>query len=135
MFERVFENLRTATETSLQMQQDLVKKWVSLWPGMAPAPKAGSDPIQSAQKKWMDFMTETVKRQRETMEAQFGAGLKNIEAAFSLAQAKDPEELRARTVELWQKSFDCLRKLYEAQVHDFQSAVAKLTEVVRQGKV
>ena len=96
--------------------------------------RAGSEPrgapTAGAQKKWAEFVTEQVKRQRETMEAQFSAGLKNIEEAFYLAEAKDPEELRTRTVELWQKSFDCLRKLYESQLRDFQAAAVKWTELV-----
>jgi hypothetical protein len=62
--------------------------------------------------------------------AQFIAGLKNIEDGFRLAEANDPAELRAKTVELWQRSFECLRKAYEAQVRDFQSAVVKWTELV-----
>jgi hypothetical protein len=130
MFEQVFENLRTATETGMRLQHDMIKQWTGLWPGGAPAANPEGAPTAGAQKKWADFVTEQVKRQRETMETQFSAGLKNIEEAFHLAEAKDPEELRARTVELWQKSFDCLRKLYESQLRDFQAAAVKWTELV-----
>jgi hypothetical protein len=136
MFEPVFENLRKATEAGIQIQQEMFKKWVSLWPGvpgMPFVPTAGAEPFLKIQKKWTEFVGEVVKKQRETLEAQFSAGLRNIEAAFHLAEAKDPEELRAKTVELWQKSFECLRQLYDAQVRDFQAAVAKWTELVMKG--
>jgi hypothetical protein len=85
------------------------------------------------QKKFLEVMGELIKKQREALEAQFSAGLKNIEEAFHLAEAKDPEELRAKTIELWQKSFQCLRQTYEAQVRDFQAAATKWAELYTKG--
>ena len=68
-----------------------------------------------------------------SLEAQFNAGVKTIEESFRLCEAKDPEELRARTVELWQKTFDSLRQVYDAQAKDFQTAVVKWGELVTKG--
>jgi len=133
MFEQAFDNLRLATESSIHMQQQLFNKWVSAWPGLAPAPNGSGDKIQKAQKKWAEFVADLVKKERETLETQFSAGLKNIEAAFRLAETKEPEELRAKTIELWQKSIDCMRQTYEAQMRDFQAAVVKWTELVVHG--
>jgi hypothetical protein len=133
MFEQAFDNLRLAAETSIHMQQELFKTWVSVWPGLAPPPHAGNDKFQKAQKKWAEFVADLVKKERETLETQFSAGLKNIEEAFRLAEAKEPEELRAKTIELWQKSIDCMRQTYEAQMRDFQAAVLKWTELVTKG--
>jgi hypothetical protein len=133
MFEQVFENLRTATETSIHMQQELFKKWAGLWPTAYVPPGDAPERVQKVQKQWVEFTTEQVKKQRQNLEAQFSAGLKNFEESFRLAEAKDPVELRAKTVELWQKSFDCLRKLYEAQTRDFQEALVKWTELVNKG--
>jgi hypothetical protein len=136
MFEPVIENLRKATEATIQMQQDMFKKWVSFWPGVPgipTIPAVGAEPFIKFQKKWTEFVGEIVKKQRETLEAQFSAGLKNIEEAFKLADVKNPEELRTKTIELWQKSFECIRQLYDAQVRDFQAAVAKWTELVMKG--
>jgi hypothetical protein len=136
MFDQVFENMRKATEMSIQMQQEMFKKWVSLWPGvpgMPTMPAVGAESFIKVQKKWTEFVGEVVKKQRETLETHFSAGLRNIEEAFRLADTKNPEELRAKTVELWQKSFECIRQLYDAQVRDFQAAVAKWTELVTKG--
>src|SRR5437868_315334 len=123
MFEQVFENLRTATEANMQMQQELMKKWVALWPGMPPAANGGADQVVKAQKKWVEFVAELVKKQREVLETQFSSGMKNIEEAFRLGEVKDPEELRAKTIELWQKTFEWMRQSYEAQMRDFQAAI------------
>jgi hypothetical protein len=133
MFEQVFDNLRVATESGIHMQQELFKKWVGAWPGMAPPVNGGAEKIQKVQKKWADFIADLVKKQRETLEGQFSVGLKNLEEAFRLAEAREPEEFRAKTIELWQKSIDCLRQMYEAQMRDFHTAVVKWTELVVKG--
>jgi hypothetical protein len=130
MFEPVFESLKKATETTLQIQQEMFKKWVSFWPGMPTAQPAWGEQAQKVQKKWAEFFEETLKKQRETLEAQFQAGLKNIEEAFHLAEVKDPEELRTRTVELWRKVFETLRQAYEGQARDFEAAVARWAELM-----
>jgi hypothetical protein len=130
MFEQVFDNLRLATESSIHLQQEMFKKWVGVWPGLPVAPNGAGEKLQKAQKKWLEFITDLVKKERETLEAQFSAGLKNIEEAFHLAEAKEPKELRARTIELWQKSIDCMRQTYEAQMRDFQAAVTRWTELM-----
>jgi hypothetical protein len=133
MFEQVFDNLRVATQSSIHLQQELFNKWVSVWPSPTPAANGNGDKIQKAQRKWAEFVADLVKKERETRERQYSAGLKNIEEAFRLAEAKEPEELRAKTVELWQKSIDCMRQTYETQMRDFQAAVVKWTELVVQG--
>ncbi len=133
MFEQVFENLRLATESSIHLQQELFKKWVGVWSGVPTGPAGGGEKVQKAQKKWTEFIADLVKKERETLEAQFSAGLKNIEEAFHLAETQKPEELRAKTIELWQKSIDCMRQTYEAQMRDFQAAVMKWTELVVKG--
>ena len=57
-----------------------------------------------------EYLAALPEEQRAALEEQFSAGLKSLEAAFAVAGAKNPEEVRAKTVELWEKSFDFLRK-------------------------
>jgi len=133
MFAPVFDNLKKVTETTLRMQQEMFEKWVSLWPGVRPTQAAFAEPAQKFQKKWAEFYEEALKKQRDTLETQFKAGLKNIEEAFRLAEAKDPEELRARTTELWQKVFETLRQSSEAQLRDLQTFAGRWTELVTKG--
>jgi hypothetical protein len=132
MFDQVFESLRKATESSVAMQQELFKKWIGMWPGVPASASPLWEP-QKFQKKWVEIVGELVKKRNDSLEAQFKAGLRNIEEAFRLAEAKDPEELRTKTIELWQKTFDCLRQASEAQLHDFQNAVTKWVELITKG--
>jgi hypothetical protein len=133
MFDPVFESMRKATETTIQLQQDLFKKWVSLYPEAMVPPLPCGEQAQKFYKKWAEVVTESLARQRGVLEAQCHAGLKNLEAAFAVASAKDPEELKARTRELWQKSFDCLRLALEAQAKEYQAAAAQWTEFMTKG--
>jgi len=132
MFDQVFNSLRKVSDSVIEMQQEMIKKWIGLWPGAAAFPPVNTDPVK-IRTKWMEVTTELIKKQRETLEAQFSAGVQNIEEAFHLPDAKDAEEMRAKTVELWKKTFDCLKQTYEAQSRDFQAAVAKWTDLMTKG--
>ena len=133
MFDVVFDSLKRATEMSLQMQQDAFRKWAGIWPGAPMGPIVIPQQAQAFQKKWAEFFEETLKKQREAIEVQFKAGLKNIEQAFKLAECKDPGELRAKTIELWQKVFETLHQTFEAQVRDCQILAGRWTELVAKG--
>src|SRR5581483_9477252 len=101
MFDQMFESLRKATESTVQMQQEMFKKWVTLWPGTPPAPPAWGPQFQQFQKKWAEVVAELLKRQKEGAEAQFKAGMENIEKAFHVGEAHNAEELRVKVLELW----------------------------------
>jgi hypothetical protein len=133
MFDQVFDNLRKAAELNLQMQQEMFKKWATLWPGVPGTPTAWGEPAHKFQKKWVEFVGEMLTKQHAALEAQYSAGLHHIEEAFRLAEAKDPDELRTKTVELWQKTFECLRQTYETQAREFQAAMTKWTDLMMKG--
>lgn len=128
MFDEVFENLRKATDETVKLQQEMFKKWVSLWPGF-PLPGGGTEQAQELHKKWAEAANEVLRRQREVMQGQFDVGLQNIEKAFQLCEAKTGEELRTKTVELWQKCFHSLRQAFEIQMREYQAAMKKLAEL------
>ena len=131
MFEPVFESLRKATDATVKMQQELFSKWTTMFPALPMVP-AAYEPLKF-QKRCVEVVQELTQKQRESLEAQFNTGVKTIAEAFRLCEAKDPAELRTRTVELWQKSFDSLRQVYDAQARDFQAAAVKWGEFVTRG--
>ena len=128
MFQSIFDNFRRATETTVQMQQEMFKTWMNLWPGVQNASPAFGEQIQQFQKKWTETVGDLIKRQREATEGHFKTGLQNIEKAFQLGGMKTPEDLRAKSMELWQKCFEDLRQVYEAQLHGFEAILAKWSE-------
>ncbi len=128
MFEPVFENLRKATDTTLQMQREMLTKWASLWSNVPGSKNNWVEEAQKLQKKWTETSTETARKMQQSLEEQFQLGMRNIEHTFKLAQAKDLDDLRLKTMELWQQTFEYLRKLFEIQVRDFQTALSTWTQ-------
>lgn len=127
MFNQVFDNLRKTTEATMQVQQEMFKTWTNFFPAMTASPAFWSEPMKYP-KKCAEVAGEIFKKQSVSLEAQFSAGLNNINEVFHLAEAKDPEELRVKTIHLCRKTFDCLRQVYEAR--NFQAAVEKWTELM-----
>ncbi len=113
----------------MQLQQEMFKNWINLWPGIPTATPAWGEQVQRFQKKWAETLGDMLKRQREVTGAHFKAGLQNIEKAFQIGEAKSPEELRVKSMELWRKCFDDLRQVYEAQLHGFEMAMEKWAEL------
>src|SRR5262249_4602432 len=105
MVEQIFDTMRKAAEANVRMQQELFQRWAALWAGAPVPPAPGAEQAEGFRKKWAEAVQELVRRQRQTQEEQFAAGLKQIEQAFKLAEVKDVDELRARTLELWQQTF------------------------------
>ncbi|MGC8641165.1 MAG: hypothetical protein ACP5XB_14965 [Isosphaeraceae bacterium] len=138
MFDQVFDNFRKATETTLQAQQDLFRQWMSQW-SMIPVPPTASssasamtEHVGNLQKQWTDSITALMTRHCEALDAQYRAGIKTIEDALRTTEAKNPEEFRELTEELWRKSFEVLKQTIENQFHDFQAAVEKWSELMTQ---
>jgi hypothetical protein len=133
MFNQVFENFRQATEATIDLQQEMFKTWVNLWPGVPATSTSWSAEVREFQRKWADAVDEMLKRQRDVTGAHFKAGLQNIDKAFKLGEAKTAEELRAKSLELWQKCFEDLRQVYESQLKGFEGAMEKWVELTKKG--
>ena len=138
MLDQVFDNFRKASESSLQMQQELFKQWMSHWPAIpTSASSAGgamAEQAQSVQKRWLENATEMMNKHRESLDSQYKAGIRAIEDAFRVTEAKSPEDYRRMTEELWRKSFDTLKSSAETQIRDFQAAVEKWFEMLAKAK-
>jgi predicted protein tyrosine phosphatase len=142
MIDQVFDNFRKASESTVQMQQELFKQWTSQWTAAAPAmPGMPSDAAaitqqaQAFQKRWVETVTEMMNKHRESLDAQYKAGIRAIEDSVRVGEVKTPEDYRRMTEELWRKSFENLKNSTEAQIRDFQAASQKWCELVAKAKV
>jgi hypothetical protein len=134
MVENVFENWQQATQTIVQAQQEMFREWLGLWTHMSFLPSAPGEEVQTFQEQWNQKIADLVDKPRQLLETQLRAGLQQIEAMFRQAAAPNSEEFRAKTLELWRKSFDSLRQIGETQLRDFQAAVQKWNEVLTKNK-
>ena len=141
MFDQILDNYRKATEASLQFQQMMLRSWGQQWPStfgvaMPTLPtSAGAWPEQfhKAQKQIIETITDMLNKHRETLDAQYRAGIRSIEEAFRVGEAKDPEQFRKLAEELWRQSYECLKTLAESQTRDIQTVMQKWFDLVSQG--
>jgi hypothetical protein len=138
MFDQILDNYRKATEATLQFQQMMLRSWGQQWPPtfVGPIPTdVGSWPEQfhKAQKKLGETITDMLNKHRETLDAQYRAGIRAIDDAFRVGEAKDPEQYRKLVEELWRHSYESLKSLAESQMRDLQTLTQKWFDLVTQG--
>jgi hypothetical protein len=140
MFDQALDNLRKATEATMQFQQEMFRQWVQKcaeMPGVpTPAAPFGKDfveQIHAFQKQWAEGVTGLLNKHRETLDAQYQAGIRTIEETFRATDAKDPERFRKLVDELWRQSFECLKTMIESQLREYQAAAEKGFEAVSKG--
>ena len=84
-------------------------------------------------RKRSETITDLLNKHREALDSQYRAGIRTIEEAFRVGEAKDPGQFRKLTEELWRQSFDSLKTAAESQVREFQAAMEKWVEGASKG--
>src|SRR5271166_593989 len=113
MFDMILENYRKATESTMKLQQDVLRNMTMQWAqtfglpflggsasGSAMPGAAWLEQLGDAQKKWGETVTDMLNKHRESLDAQYKAGIRTIEEAFKLGEARDPQQFRRLTEEL-----------------------------------
>jgi hypothetical protein len=141
----ILESYSKAVESTLRLQQEMLRNWTNQWsplsaqwPGRpstessnsASATPEGSwlDQLSAAQKKWGEAVTDLLHRHQETLEEQYRAGIRAIDDAFRVSEAKDPEDFRRLSEELWKRNIEVLQTAVASQMHDVQLVMQKLYE-------
>ena len=126
MDDQLFDTFRKASESSLQMQQEILKHWTERL--------AGSEASQHVQKRWLALGLELLNKHRASLDGTYAAGIQLIEQSFGAAEAKSPEEYRRLTEDLWRKLFDTYKSQAKAQFDAFRSWSTKSAEAVQDAR-
>lgn len=136
VFDQMFESFRRASESSLQMQQEMFKQWAPQWPSMPlNAATASADWTRTFQKRWIEFMTDSLNKQRESLDSVYKSGIQVIEQTFRLSEAKSPDDYRRMVEDLWRKMVEISKDQSETQLREFQKGVEKWLEMLPKAKV
>src|SRR5580765_7042586 len=97
MFDQVMDTFRKATESTLQLQQQMLQQWTQQWSTLSGAGAvspngAMTEQLQAMYKQVTATVTELLKRHRENLDSQYAAGIRTIEEAFRVGEAKDPTQ-------------------------------------------
>ena len=130
-----FDTFRKASESSLQMQQEILKHWTERWTTSASqAPSVSPEASQQAQKRWLALGIELLNKHRASLDGTYAAGIQLIEQSFGAAEAKSPEDYRRLTEDLWRKLFDTYKNQAEAQFEAFKSWSTRSAEAMHDAR-
>jgi hypothetical protein len=132
MFDQLIDGVRKASESSLQMQQEMFKHWTRLFSGPATEATAQVDWGRTSQKRWAELAVEILNRHRETLDATYKSGIQIIEQTFHVTEAKSADDYRRMVEDLWRKLFDLQKTQSESQFRDFQTFYEKSASLVQE---
>ena len=158
MLDMILENYSKAVESTLRLQQEMLRNWTMQWSPFGtqvfelpmtststsaratPAASARATPaatwleqLSTAQRKWAEAVTDMLKRHQETLDEQYRAGIRAIDDAFRVGEARDPQQFRRLSEELWRQNCEVLKTAVASQMHDVQSVMQKWYESARFG--
>jgi hypothetical protein len=128
VLEGVFQNVRKAAETNLKMQQEIFQQWAHLWP-MPSAQSVFIDKMRDFQKQWTNTVSDIARKHRDVIDKQYQAAVESLDAGLRVVEASNPEEYRRRSEQFCRKALDSMREIAETQLHEFQEAATKWTEL------
>jgi hypothetical protein len=136
MSEPMSDSVLKAGESSLHMQQESIKQCRHQWPSMPlNAPGVSAEWFRSFQHGWIEFMTDTLIKHRESLDSTYKSGIQVIEQTVRLSEPKTPDDYRGMVEEIWRKVFGMYKEQSETQIREFQKGVEKLFETATKAKV
>jgi hypothetical protein len=133
MFDQFMDGIRRTSESSFQMQQEVFRQWTRMWGQMPPGVGGATEWGRASQKRWVDLGVEMLNKHREGLDATYKAGIELIQQAFSVSDAKSPDDYRRMTEDLWRRLFDLQKQQAENQFRDFQTLYDKSATIVQEG--
>jgi hypothetical protein len=158
MVDKILENYSKVVESTLRLQQEMLRNWTTQWSpfgtpvfelpltgtstsaSAAPAASTSAAPaatwleqLSTAQRKSAEAVTDMLKRHQETLDEQYRAGIRAIDDACRVGEARDPEQFRRLSEELWRRNCEVLNAAVASQMHDIQSVMQKAYEAARLG--
>lgn len=128
VLEGVFQGVRKAAETNLKMQQEIFQQWSHLFP-IPSVQSVWIDKLRDFQKQWTSTVSDMARKHRDVIDKQYQSAVESLDAALRVVEASNPEEYRRRAEQFCRKTLDCMKEISETQIHEFQEAVTKWTEL------
>src|SRR5208282_1690334 len=145
MFDMILETYSKAVESTLRLQQEMLRHWTMQWSpfgtqvfelpltgtstSVSETPAAAwLEQLSMAQRKWAEAVADMLKRHQETLDEEYRAGIRAIDGEFRVGEARDPEQFHRLSEELWRRNCEVLKTAVASQMHDVQSVMQKWYE-------
>jgi hypothetical protein len=136
MFDQLVDGIRKASESSLHMQQEMLRNLTRVLLSSAPAGGGGtSGDNKAAQKRWLELGIETLHKHREALDSTYKSGIQIIEKTLHLAEVKSGEDYKKVAEDLSRTLFDLQKEQAENQLRDFQTLFEKSAVLAKEVRV
>lgn len=129
MLNQLFEDFSKASESTLQMQQEMLRVWTQQWLSVPQSAGISAEMTRSFEKRWSELAIEMLNKHKETLESTYASGIQVIEQTFRLSGAKSSDEYLRMLEDLWRQSFKSSMDRSEAQLQDFRKWAEKSFEM------
>lgn len=130
-FEQVCNSFRKASEAGLRLQQDLFKQAAMQWPNVTETGSCNTEQMQVMEKEWRETIHQMLERHRTALNASYEAGIKALDEAFDVTEAKDFESFRDEWRKLFQKNFEMLKNMAEVNVQEYKATVEQWMDLAK----
>ena len=129
MLNQLFEDFSKASESALQMQQEMLRVWTQQWQSVPQSAGISAETARALEKRWIELAIEMFNKHKETLESTYASGIQVIEQTFRLSEAKSSEDYRRMLEDLWRQLFKTSMDRSEAQLQDFRRWAEKSFEM------
>ncbi len=131
MLNQLFEDFSKASESSLQLQQEMLRAWTRQWSAGPQSMGLSTEMARNLEKRWSEIVIEMLNKHKEALESAYAAGIEAVEKTFRLTEAKSSEEYQRIVEDLWRQSLKSTLDRTEAQMQDFRQMVEKSFEMAQ----
>jgi hypothetical protein len=131
MFDQMFDAYRKASESWLQVHQDMLKQGGLQWMSSSPTNAAGAaDWNRTLQRRGVELLVEFLNRNRESLDMVYRSMIHLLEQTSRMSEAKSPEEFRRLVEDAWRSWFESVKSQSETQFRDVQTWAGRSLELV-----
>lgn len=131
MLNQLFEDFSKASESSLQMQQEMLKVWTQQWLSSSNTTGISAEWARTLEKRWIELAIEMLNKHKEGLQSTYSSGIQAIEQTFRLSEAKSSEESRRMVEDLWRHLLKTSMDQSEAQLREFRKMAEKSFETAQ----
>jgi hypothetical protein len=131
MYDQMFEAYRKASESWLQVHQDVIKNGAQQWMSSPNAAGVATDLQRTLHKRGLELTVEILNRHRETLDTIYKSAIHLLEQTSRMSEAKSPEEFRRLGEDAWRDWFESVKGQSETQFRDVQTWAGKSLELVK----
>ena len=131
MFNQVFEDLSKASESSFQLQQEMLRVWTQQWLSTPQSAGISAELARNLERRWIELTIEMLNKQKEMFESNYASGIQTIEQTFRLSEAKSSEDYQRMVEDLWRQLFKASMDSSEAQAQEYRKWAEKSIEMAQ----